>query len=715
MENKDPNKRPTRTRKPSPTHQAVVEHRDKKHYRRLLAHLFSDKNFDGNQTEYCILFAVSAPSVHYQMKILAKTEVDPRVHRQMVQGAKKQAQVLRDDSRHTLAIIKPKKLVGEIPEEVWEYATELNEQGKSIAKVSKLVSKRYHVEFTRHRALMNRNGGSRFRPMGRKPAVPVEIQKDIRAAIMAIVAANRIMTRKRLLDIVNRVVEGTYIERRLPRGKVTDAMMNRLMQQNQIILTTGRETGTNRMDWVASERFFDYFKSCQEVLVEIRYARENPEFQEHVENSQPILFEDQFLHKLMEYDETGFDMSGKASAKDILTVKGYEVTRYVDKSNAIHVSGMGGHFANGQAAAPFFVFNCGKHVKEEYQKDENGETIVVNFNGEEVRAVFASNEKGSVTTELLLQYLESLGEMIAHASSEQPIICFIDGCPTHVKYEVLVWCAQRHIMVMLKPPNTSHCLQGLDLPGMQFSRLKPLVNANIRQLLANRVADYLDQRKSGPLPRITFRDVVPVIKPAWEQVFGQEELIKRAWEAMGIVPFTRRPYWRLLLKEQGKRSILRGDDEELELDNTRRELFQQLAAEVAPHTPPPAPQQAPKTNNRRTSGNVIREFGHNATCAGNMEVTRQRYLKRKRETEGREQRKAARQEKLIEDRIKRAQGQAAATAKLAQKGLHALTRLELQILLEVTHKQKWTNIKNLKLAVLRESLQGIMGEVGQPV
>ena len=98
-----------------------------------------------------------------------------------------------------------------------------------------------------------------------------------------------------------------------------------------------------------------------------------------------------------------------------------------------------------------------------------------------------------------------------------------------------------------------------------------------------------------------------------------------------------------------------------------------------------------------------------------MEVTRQRYLKRKRETEGREQRKAARQEKLIEDRIKRAQGQAAATAKLAQKGLHALTRLELQILLEVTHKQKWTNIKNLKLAVLRESLQGIMGEVGQPV
>ena len=62
----------------------------------------------------------------------------------------------------------------------------------------------------------------------------------------------------------------------------------------------------------------------------------------------------------------------------------------------------------------------------------------------------------------MLPWLEkNLLPCYPNLTKEKPLILLMDGYGSHFTYEVLLWCRLHHIVIILRPPHTSHWLQGI--------------------------------------------------------------------------------------------------------------------------------------------------------------------------------------------------------------------------------------------------------------
>ena len=73
------------------------------------------------------------------------------------------------------------------------------------------------------------------------------------------------------------------------------------------------------------------------------------------------------------------------------------------------------------------------------------------------------NEKGGVTGDLGVRYIRGCIEpCFSDLSPENPVVLIMDGHGSHFTLDVLNYCRQVGIRVVLRPPHTTHLLQGED-------------------------------------------------------------------------------------------------------------------------------------------------------------------------------------------------------------------------------------------------------------
>ena len=129
-------------------------------------------------------------------------------------------------------------------------------------------------------------------------------------------------------------------------------------------------------------------------------------------------------------------------------------------------------------------------------------------------------------------------------SPEQPAVLIMDGHGSHFTLELLTYCRAIGLHVVLRPPHTTHILQGEDV--VHFAVFKPKYHQAKMVALAAKIFGTRTYK-------LTASDLLKVAKGPWEEAFSLAQC-QKAWAAIGIYPFTQGVYWDLLEKEEASRT-----------------------------------------------------------------------------------------------------------------------------------------------------------------
>ena len=142
-------------------------------------------------------------------------------------------------------------------------------------------------------------------------------------------------------------------------------------------------------------------------------------------------------------------------------------------------TGIGGSSADGMDLPGFFIFanniihagaqdsDVAEHVRPVCRRSDP-ENL-----GKPLPCRFWANAKGGVTGDLGIRYTRGCIEpCLPDLSPEHPAVLIMDGHGSHFTLDLLEYCRGIGLHVVLRPPHTTHVLQGEDVA--HFGVFKPL-------------------------------------------------------------------------------------------------------------------------------------------------------------------------------------------------------------------------------------------------
>ena len=114
---------------------------------------------------------------------------------------------------------------------------------------------------------------------------------------------------------------------------------------------------------------------------------------------------------------------------------------------------------------------------------------------------------------------------LKHCGPERPQLLILDSRESHEVLELLGSSRQNSIHVLTRPSHTTHILQPLD--RVVFS---PLKHSYHRSCI-----EYMSEDTSCTINKVSWPSL---LRKAWEETM-REELLKKAFEATGIVPLNK--------------------------------------------------------------------------------------------------------------------------------------------------------------------------------
>ena len=320
-------------------------------------------------------------------------------------------------------------------------------------------------------------------------------------------------------------------------------------------LKTGniRPLEITRAKWATAANALTHYNQLAELLVELGLAVRNPSFKEDEPKSEPIkLIKPE---RVFSMDETRLtndtsECSKAKSCRIVLGAQDDDGSTLVNKGGG-DGTGIGGSSADGRDTPAFIIFanniihageqdaDVADHVRPACRRQDPSNPSSA------LPCRFWANLKGGVTGDLGIRYIRGCVEpCLPDLSPENPAVLIMDGHGSHFTLDLLEYCRALGLHVVLRPPHTTHVLQGEDVE--HFAVFKPLYQQKKLLLMGER----LFQGKS----RLTAGDLLLCAKEAWERAFDLEHTLK-AWAKIGISPFTRCVYWDLKAAEDKRNAV----------------------------------------------------------------------------------------------------------------------------------------------------------------
>lgn len=696
----DVDQRPKRNRKPT---QKVVESENKvpedEATVKAVASLLIEDNSRGRLQYLCNLFGVTRQTARRRMsEVCELRDMNPWQYGNVRDAA---AEMLAE--REAEAEKAEKEKYRDCTDQ-WRYARELLRKKTPYVDVQTRIQRRFKTDVSINQLRRVARKQPPTVKMGAPPKVPIEYERRIVFAITQLVEFGYIVYPDAVKDMANRAIAGTHVQRLFKGGVVSSYWYYSFLTRNNLVSTIGRATDLKRMQADHAENFKRYYKQVAAILLKYGYAvkNTNPETMD----SEPITLVKAFLHKIFEIDETMLDPSKAMSRSNVLkqiVPRGFDAQVLVDKSNPIRISGMGGVCADGSPMRPAFCVNSGEGIDPEELEDLD--LHVVGNGGEQLDAVIYSNEHGSFKVEQLIMYFRAQTHMLATATAEQPLIGILDGVQTHIQEEFVDYCRENHIEILVKPPHTTHRLQGLDLPGQQFSTFKKQFHLAIQDLLRSRRQHCLRAFANGVYnvsPSLSVRNVLECVKGPWETVFNNRKMGLKGWASMGISPFTRCVYHSAKRREErAKRSRKRKrDNDDLEFESNLIGVVQQTVAPVVGVSAETISTMSKQKRSRISSSTVSRQFDGLATGDNYRQALEEKRAQQAEAEAAKAARAAAHQQKQQELLVERQQICETVWKKLEcnQGNVHysKLTIKQLQAILQCRLSMPWDQVRRLK-------------------
>ena len=114
---------------------------------------------------------------------------------------------------------------------------------------------------------------------------------------------------------------------------------------------------------------------------------------------------------------------------------------------------------------------------------------------------------------------------LANCGPERPQLLILDGHGSHEVLELLEKAREKDIHILALPPHTTHALQPLD----------KVVFGPFKRAYRRVCTEYLSERSAHTVNKISWPGL---LRKTWQETMGAD-LIRKAFEATGIVPFNR--------------------------------------------------------------------------------------------------------------------------------------------------------------------------------
>ena len=224
---------------------------------------------------------------------------------------------------------------------------------------------------------------------------------------------------------------------------------------------------------------------------------------------------------------------------------------------------MGGSTAAGDSLPAMFIV-AGNKLDSKWMAHQIESTLIDPVSGETLKATWHANTKGGMTYDMCPKYFAKniLPSFDPPPSAENPVVGICDGHGSHLTLELIDFCIANHIILILRPPHTTHRLQGEDTTNFAYIK----ADWHMAKLIEIRRL-YNEAKKRGSRDgwdsvKLGIERMSEILKPVWEKHFSKE-VNSKAWDKIGVYPFTRRVYWELR-QEEAHHST----HEDVEMDTT---------------------------------------------------------------------------------------------------------------------------------------------------
>jgi hypothetical protein len=383
-----------------------------------------------------------------------------------------------------------------------------------------------------------------------------------------------------------------------------------------------------------SKKVARHYEILHETLLELGWADVNPAFdasvpydKENPTNSAccPIVIRPEFAGRIISMDETRFSLNQakeqKLGNRKMCFVKaregdgGWADDRDVGlNKGVIAASLVGGSGADSRALPCMCIFNGGFHPDEDLEHMPKC-LHRSNAAGELLSTCATSNEKGSMTDAVMLDWLNCVlvpsFPDLSPDDNAKKVLLICDGYGSHLSLPMLKRARELGVVIVLRPPHTSHLTQGEDVEGGNFSTFHRL--ERITKLQVKNGRELADQRRQGAGFQLVRSDIGGIIHDAWQEGFSAR-VNAIAWQRIGVYPvFNRRIFWFLKAEEEKnsfaiasvapRRQQPNHDEQDVVVDEID---VDQVAVGVFP-APPPRRERANGSESCWHGGSVTRD------------------------------------------------------------------------------------------------------------
>ena len=359
--------------------------------------------------------------------------------------------------------------------------------------------------------------------------------------------------------------------KKIARETLSSGWYYKFLARNKLCNADEKPLEMDRAKWVTPENLKAYYKVLAGVLVKAGVAVVNPDFNENVPYSEPILI--QHPKRIFSYDETNVSLdqtsASHAMAGRTVTAGAGDRGEVVATKSSMHITAIGGRvgpyalpvgvvFASGDSFPCTWCGNPpignvirGVSTKTKLPNGEETTTELLDWYAAKKKGSMNTNLCGKYTEEVIMPIARHLNPGMANEDGKRSVeVC--DGTQVHLGHERLQRCVEAGLEVVIRLPHSTHVTQGEDT--VHFGVLKNLYpKSKACVLTKKRVGDDVSESQQAgrllgdPAAVLKPEDLMTCLREPWEKAFSAEN-VESAWAMDGIVPFTRKPYWDLRLE-----------------------------------------------------------------------------------------------------------------------------------------------------------------------
>ena len=456
-----------------------------------------------------------------------------------------------------------------------------------------------------------------------------------------------------VLNYCNKLIAGTEMEALFKHKEVRKHWYYHWLGRCERLKTGNiRPLELTRAKWSTPDNAKRHYEMLADIFVDLGLAVRNPTFDAEVKMSEPVIITKP--GRIFSMDETRLtnDTMEKHKGKgcrSILGVEGDDGTTVVNKGGGDGTA-IGGSSADGLDLPAFIIFaqniihagaGDGDVAADAHPTCRRADP---DNPGKPLPCRFWANAKGGVTGDLGIRYIKGCVQpCLPDLSPDNPAVLIMDGHGSHFTLELLLHCREVGLHIVLRPPHTTHILQGEDVE--HFAVFKPRYQQ--AKLLA------IGRKVAMGSCRLTAGDLLKCAKEPWEHAFDLKHTLQ-AWDKIGVSPFTRKVYWDLVAATEQRKAVAHEakiDPELLTVSGMVKCIFGITGGDLPAAALPPAARPLPEKRDRSANLHSCDLWSCEGGATGDEcfaiveKKTKAMLAKKRKVAEGKQQRADARKDR----------------------------------------------------------------------